>query len=538
MPAGIGVLTDPDSVSLVHQVKNPWIQGDINSTLTDWQTSRTGTQQAFNDYLAKYKANQGQFDTQIGQESAAADQFYNGNMAQRLSELRAKRSTAVNSAADVAAQQAMRSVNSNRLTGQGSGSSYDQRVATGALVPIRTQAALDDVNQQRSDLGYVTQNQLALTGQREDLGNRAASYGLAPEMLRQQMNQSEISSLGGITNLDQANNFYGLKKDRNFWGELSGAVDQDIASNYAMFSSIWGMGGGGGGGGGGAGGGMAHGGFVRGPGSTTSDSIPIRVSDGEFIVRASAVKKPGVLAMLRYINSLGEESQTRTVTGGYADGGEASGSGSGTGTDYSATIQKYIDQYGQYAGMLKSGGGAAAGTKAGAGAGAGAGMSAGGGGGSSTSTALALGDQAGKWSRYWIDLDQPKWMEAAMVPVQPPGKPEGAPGPSQATPQKPPVAPLQQGGPMRSPAEQNQANGFVPANYNPQVGSVTYDKGSGQFVDPYGGYVNENLTLPNNYTYGRSSEEEAAFRRQQEYWDQGFARGGLVRRRGYAMHIE
>jgi hypothetical protein len=47
--------------------------------------------------------------------------------------------------------------------------------------------------------------------------------------------------------------------------------------------------------------GFAGGGLVSGPGSGTSDSIPARLSNGEFVVRAAAVRAVGV-ATLAAIN--------------------------------------------------------------------------------------------------------------------------------------------------------------------------------------------------------------------------------------------
>jgi hypothetical protein len=44
----------------------------------------------------------------------------------------------------------------------------------------------------------------------------------------------------------------------------------------------------------------ATGGLIRGPGTSTSDSIPARLSDGEFVVRASQAAKH--LDLLRAIN--------------------------------------------------------------------------------------------------------------------------------------------------------------------------------------------------------------------------------------------
>lgn len=96
----------------------------------------------------------------------------------------------------------------------------------------------------------------------------------------------------------------------------------------AAFSSNGG--GGGGGGGFGFGGifaaitsflGFAEGGYVRGPGSTTSDSIPARLSNGEYVIRAEAVRKVGVAAL----DAINTGAQVKKfASGGYV--GQAAGS--------------------------------------------------------------------------------------------------------------------------------------------------------------------------------------------------------------------
>jgi hypothetical protein len=48
----------------------------------------------------------------------------------------------------------------------------------------------------------------------------------------------------------------------------------------------------------------ASGGYIRGPGSGTSDSIPARLSNGEFVMRAAAVSKLGV-GFLNHLNNAG-----------------------------------------------------------------------------------------------------------------------------------------------------------------------------------------------------------------------------------------
>jgi hypothetical protein len=76
---------------------------------------------------------------------------------------------------------------------------------------------------------------------------------------------------------------------------------------------------GGGGGGLGALFGAAGGGYIRGPGTTTSDSIPVLVSDQEFIVNARATARPGVLPFLHGLNDggfRGPQPLTRFAAGG------------------------------------------------------------------------------------------------------------------------------------------------------------------------------------------------------------------------------
>jgi hypothetical protein len=59
--------------------------------------------------------------------------------------------------------------------------------------------------------------------------------------------------------------------------------------------------------------GFAEGGPVHGPGTSTSDSIFARLSNGEFVIRAAAVRKWGV-ALFEQLNSLKTPALAR---GGY-----------------------------------------------------------------------------------------------------------------------------------------------------------------------------------------------------------------------------
>ena len=83
----------------------------------------------------------------------------------------------------------------------------------------------------------------------------------------------------------------------------------------------------------------AEGGLIRGPGSGTSDSIPARLSNGEFVVRAEAVRRPGVLGMLAALNAGIASPVLHEFRGArrFADGGLVAGAGE-AGLDSSLTV--------------------------------------------------------------------------------------------------------------------------------------------------------------------------------------------------------
>lgn len=87
-----------------------------------------------------------------------------------------------------------------------------------------------------------------------------------------------------------------------------------------------------GGGGTGGGGGFAEGGLIRGPGGPKSDSIPARVSPGEYIVKADAVSSFGVHNLEAINRGLKVPSLERLSLPKFADGGLV-GNASGGGGD-------------------------------------------------------------------------------------------------------------------------------------------------------------------------------------------------------------
>lgn len=90
----------------------------------------------------------------------------------------------------------------------------------------------------------------------------------------------------------------------------------------------------------------AAGGQIRGPGTGTSDSILIRVSDDEFITRAAVVRQPGVLAHLRDLNARGAAALSSPAVRRiprFASGGMVSDIASGRSGGEGKTTRLLID---------------------------------------------------------------------------------------------------------------------------------------------------------------------------------------------------
>ena len=64
---------------------------------------------------------------------------------------------------------------------------------------------------------------------------------------------------------------------------------------------------------------MATGGYISGPGTSTSDSIPTMLSNGEYVIKASSVKKYGT-NFLNAVNN-GNFSKIKSRIPHFADGG-------------------------------------------------------------------------------------------------------------------------------------------------------------------------------------------------------------------------
>lgn len=175
----------------------------------------------------------------------------------------------------------------NILTSLIGGSGKEENPAKG-----ETDSGLDDFGDDVADAGSILQ----------DTANKTSGtfLGMDKETFNSTMGLAQF----GVSLLDQ---IFGL-------GEF-GKVLQTVLSVLQLVGRFGGF----------AEGGFAEGGFVSGPGTSTSDSIPARLSNGEYVIKASAVKNLGVDFLDRLNNSSssfkgsGRLPKFRYAEGGYVE---------------------------------------------------------------------------------------------------------------------------------------------------------------------------------------------------------------------------
>lgn len=250
---------DDGKTVTTRNVKNLDLAKLINQEITDYGGIRQAGKDAFDKYFAQWQAGAPAATTRTNQEVGVVDRFYNPTGVENdLAMLRRNREAATNRAAELASMRAIRGLNSGRLLGAGTPSSYDMRQRMRYLGDIGVQSALDRTGQERSDYENLLNQRLGLAGRRQAMIDANTGRVLAPEMVRRNLYGQNLGYLGNLGELDRANTFYGLKYDPSFAEELGTAFDNSIST----MKDIYGMGmmGGGMGGGGGFGGGMGGGG--------------------------------------------------------------------------------------------------------------------------------------------------------------------------------------------------------------------------------------------------------------------------------------
>lgn len=219
------------------------------------------------------------------------------------------------------------------------------KVANGQLFQIQADEQIRALEQARLPQLQAIADQLVLqaklTGDvqkiqaAEDFQKQVAAIGSAANQVGQQVAQLKAGLQGSLTS-GFANLFTSLVSGtkgigdafRNLASSVLGSLSKMAAQMLAQIvvtkllkSALGGFGFSGGGIVPGGGAGFAEGGLIRGPGGPKSDSIPARVSPGEYIVKADAVSAFGVQNLEAINRGLKIPSLERLALPKFSDGG-------------------------------------------------------------------------------------------------------------------------------------------------------------------------------------------------------------------------
>lgn len=142
----------------------------------------------------------------------------------------------------------------------------------------------------------------SLAEQRERLIDAGAAAGLSKQDLNEYLDVLGLTPKL-VKTVIEANTDTAAQRVRDFRTLLDQLHDKTIAINVVRHGQVEPA--------------IATGGYITGPGTGTSDSIPARLSNGEFVIRAAAVRRIGV-GHLHMMNAMG-----------YADGGAVGRPGGG-----------------------------------------------------------------------------------------------------------------------------------------------------------------------------------------------------------------
>ena len=244
----IGSIAEPADIETISNVKNPEIQNRIDQSLGDFDAGRESNRQTIADFTSRWSGDQAGAREAAEQEAANIDRFYNGEIEQALANLRNSRRQATEKAAQLAIDRGLRDVAGNEIRRGGLGfGSYSQGMLAKLMRDVEVDAALDDANQQRADFDYLEGNRIGLAGRRNALLDQATRRMLAPMGVRDAEEARLLRMLGGITQLDQMNKFYGLREEDRPIDHIADGLGEvvDLAASY-FTGGLGGLGGGGG----------------------------------------------------------------------------------------------------------------------------------------------------------------------------------------------------------------------------------------------------------------------------------------------------
>lgn len=229
-------------------IKNPELQKRLDTTLGDYDKTRTASSKALDQYIKDFLSGSPAAKARSEQEQAEVDRYYNGDVERALAGLRTRTRTASGEALDRSLGYMRRAQSANLVGGYGGPSSYDQRLAQRTGADLALNSELGNLAQERADMDFLNRSKLGLAGQRTAMADALAARGFMPVTAAKGELGWNMDALRNLIGLDQANKFYGVKYDPST-GEEIGQHVGDLANAamqaYSIYSGgLGGMGGG------------------------------------------------------------------------------------------------------------------------------------------------------------------------------------------------------------------------------------------------------------------------------------------------------
>ena len=196
----------------VANTKSPELATEINRLLGDMSGLRALNPTDAISTAMSEKA--GDYQRFLSEDVGAVDDWYDGDVAAALKDLRAQRSQAYANATDRSMDELSRVLALNQMAMGGAGTvgtgSYLTKQALDTAANLEVQRALDDAQQGRADYGTLLEGQQRNLGVRSGLTTQDIQRQLLPSQVGADWMRTLIQSFAPLANLQLGNTFYGL----------------------------------------------------------------------------------------------------------------------------------------------------------------------------------------------------------------------------------------------------------------------------------------------------------------------------------------
>lgn len=223
----LGSGKDPKTI---RNVKSPEVNSRLNTLFGDWTGAHAAGRDALSDYVTSFYAKEPTNRARTGQETANIDRYFSGAADTELTQMRDRAYRDQVAADDLASKFLLRNYKTSIAGEEGRPrGDYFARAVMPGIYDVQTRAALARDAAERSDWAALENAKLSLTGRRTALDDALMSRRFMPWEAEQRVLGGDTAALSGLSQIDQANTFYGLKNrpgiGEGFLGDYGQATD-------------------------------------------------------------------------------------------------------------------------------------------------------------------------------------------------------------------------------------------------------------------------------------------------------------------------